>query len=120
MQSSSIHSHFHNIPSSYSYYTPLLPTAPQNALLALRFPAFSLRYQLGFLFLKQLSSKLATEARVTLTLLIELIHDETGAGEPRPGWMRVLMMEIMCEYGSLYTFFRHAGLLATTRYVQAL
>jgi hypothetical protein len=45
--------------------------------------------------LKQFSSKLETEAKVILTLLIKLIGDETDAGEPRPGWMRVLAMEIM-------------------------
>jgi hypothetical protein len=48
-----------------------------------------------FLLLKQFSSKLETEAEVILTLLIKLIIGETDAGEPRPGWMRVLAMEIM-------------------------
>jgi hypothetical protein len=48
-----------------------------------------------FLLLKQFSSKLETEAEVILTLLIKLISGETDAGEPRPGWMRVLAMEIM-------------------------
>jgi Guanine nucleotide exchange factor in Golgi transport N-terminal len=45
--------------------------------------------------LKQFSSKLETEAEVILTLLIKLIGGETDAGELRPGWMRVLPMEIM-------------------------
>jgi hypothetical protein len=46
--------------------------------------------------LKQLTSKLETKAEVILTLVIKLIHDDTDAGEPRPEWMRVLAMEIMC------------------------
>jgi hypothetical protein len=45
--------------------------------------------------LKQFSSKLETEAEVILTLLIKLAGGETDAGEPRPGWMRVLAMEII-------------------------
>ena len=48
-----------------------------------------------FLLLKQFSSELETEAEVILTLLIKLISGETDAGEPRPGWMSVLAMEIM-------------------------
>ena len=48
-----------------------------------------------FLLLKQFSSKLETEAEVILTLLIKLISGETDGGEPQPGWMRVLAMEIM-------------------------
>ena len=48
-----------------------------------------------FLLLKQFSSELETEAEVFLTLFIKLISGETEAGEPRPGWMRVLAMEIM-------------------------
>jgi Guanine nucleotide exchange factor in Golgi transport N-terminal len=47
-----------------------------------------------FLLLKQFS-RLETEAEVILTLLIKLIGGETDTGEPRPGWMRVLAMEIM-------------------------
>jgi hypothetical protein len=35
------------------------------------------------------------EAEVILALLIKLISGETNLGEPRPGWMRVLAMEIM-------------------------
>jgi len=45
--------------------------------------------------LKQFSSELETEAEVILTLLIKLISGETDTGEPRPGWMGVLAMEIM-------------------------
>ena len=48
-----------------------------------------------FLLLKQFSSELATEAEVFLTLLIKLVSGEAEAGETRPGWMRVLAMEIM-------------------------
>jgi hypothetical protein len=50
---------------------------------------------LVFLLLKQFSSELETEAKVTLTLLIKLIRGETDAGEPRPGWMGLLAMKIM-------------------------
>jgi hypothetical protein len=57
-----------------------------------------------FLLLKQFSSKLETEAEVILTLLIKLISGETDTGEPRPGWMRVLAMEIMRGW-ALYTSF---------------
>ena len=35
------------------------------------------------------------EAEVFLILLIKLVSGETEAGENRPGWMRVLAMEIM-------------------------
>jgi hypothetical protein len=45
--------------------------------------------------LKQFSSELETEAKVILALLVQLISGETDAGEPWPGWMRVLAMEIM-------------------------
>ncbi|KAH9955055.1 hypothetical protein BC827DRAFT_1262095 [Russula dissimulans] len=47
-----------------------------------------------FLLLKQLSAELVTEVEVFLTLLIKLVGGETEAGEHRPGWMRVLAMEI--------------------------
>jgi Guanine nucleotide exchange factor in Golgi transport N-terminal len=46
------------------------------------------------LLLKQFS-ELETEAEVILTPLIKFIIGETDAREPRPGWMRVLTMEIM-------------------------
>jgi hypothetical protein len=45
--------------------------------------------------LKQFSSELETEAEVLLALLIKHFIGETDASEPRPGWMRVLAMEIM-------------------------
>lgn len=48
-----------------------------------------------FLLLKQFSGELATEAEVFLTLLIKLVSSETDAGETRPGWMKILAMEIM-------------------------
>jgi hypothetical protein len=68
----------------------LLKTLPSSAFpLALRDTC------IVFLLLKQFSSKLETEAEVILTLLIKLIGGETDAGELRPGWMRVLPMEIM-------------------------
>jgi hypothetical protein len=46
--------------------------------------------------LKQFSSELEREAEVILTPLIQLIIGETGAGDSRPGWMRVLVMQITC------------------------
>jgi hypothetical protein len=49
----------------------------------------------NFLLLKQFSSELETEAEVILTLLIKLFIGESDTSEPRPGWMRVLAMEIM-------------------------
>jgi len=48
-----------------------------------------------FLILKQFSAELVTEAEVFLTVLIKLVGGEMEAGEMRPGWMRVLAMEIM-------------------------
>ena len=45
--------------------------------------------------LKQFSSKPETETEVILMLLIKLISGETDGDEPWPGWMRVLVMEIM-------------------------
>jgi hypothetical protein len=50
-----------------------------------------------FLLLKQFSSELETGAKVILALLVRLISGETDAGEPQPGWMRVLAIEIMCR-----------------------
>ncbi|KAF8501756.1 hypothetical protein F5888DRAFT_1675137, partial [Russula emetica] len=38
---------------------------------------------------------LETEDEDILTLLIKFIIGETDTSEPRPGWMRVLAMEIM-------------------------
>jgi len=57
-----------------------------------------------FLWLKQFSSVFETEAEVTLTF-IKLISGETDAGEPRPGWMTVLAMEIMRGKVPLYSSF---------------
>jgi len=48
-----------------------------------------------FLLLNQFSAKLPTEAEVFLILLIKLVGGEAVPGETRPGWMRVLAMEIM-------------------------
>ena len=45
----------------------------------------------------RLSSKLDMEAKVILALLTKLIIGETDTSELRPGWMRVLVMEIMCR-----------------------
>jgi hypothetical protein len=61
-------------------------------------PAFPLALRgtrVVFHLLKQFSSELEIEVKVILTLFIELISGETDAGEPRPGWMRVLAMEII-------------------------
>ena len=46
----------------------------------LRFP-LTLRGTCVFLLLKRFSSEFETEAEVILTLLLELIHDETDASE---------------------------------------
>ncbi|KAI0268961.1 hypothetical protein BGY98DRAFT_1101369 [Russula aff. rugulosa BPL654] len=72
--------------SSYSEPLPILqhhlfpPLALQNALRVLRFP-LTLRGTCVFLLLKRFSSEFETEAEVILTLLLELIHDETDASE---------------------------------------
>ena len=80
-----------------------------------------------FLLLKQFSSELETEAEVFLTLLVKLISGETEAGEPRPGWMRVLAIEIM--RGCAFPLYLISGVLTYWRshhpymhniYVQAL
>jgi Guanine nucleotide exchange factor in Golgi transport N-terminal len=51
------------------------------------------------LLLKRVSPNLETEAEAILTLLIKLIGGKTGWLTPvslgLPGWMRVLVMEIM-------------------------
>jgi hypothetical protein len=59
--------------------------------------------------LKQFSSELEMEAEVILALLIKLISGETNLGEPRPGWMRVLAMEIMRGKVPLCSSFWHTG-----------
>jgi hypothetical protein len=74
--------------------TPPLPPAPQTLSELSAFP-FSLPGTRIVILLKQLSSELEMEAEVILTLLIKLISGETDLGEPRPGWLRVLVMEIM-------------------------
>ncbi|KAI9435094.1 hypothetical protein H4582DRAFT_1817945 [Lactarius indigo] len=48
-----------------------------------------------YLLLKQFSSDLSTEAEVFLMLLIKIVAGEVEAAEARPGWMKVLAMEIM-------------------------
>lgn len=48
-----------------------------------------------FLLLKQFSLELETEAEVFLMLLIKHVSGESEVGDFRPGWMRVLAMEIM-------------------------
>jgi hypothetical protein len=50
---------------------------------------------LAFLSLHKYCAELVTETQVFLTLLIKLASGEAEAGEIRPGWMRVLAMEIM-------------------------
>ncbi|SRR6266702_1670494 len=61
-----------------------------------------------FLLLKQFSSELSTEAEVFLMLLIKIVAGEVEAAEARPGWMKVLAMEIMrgCATVSHLTFDR--------------
>ena len=54
----------------------------------------TLRGTIGFP-LKRFSTEFATEVQVFLALLIKSISGEAEAGETRPGWMRVLAMEIM-------------------------
>ncbi|KAI0272024.1 hypothetical protein BGY98DRAFT_936832 [Russula aff. rugulosa BPL654] len=49
-----------------------------------------------FLLLKHFSSELETEVKVILGLLIKFIGGETEPIEPRPVWMRVLAMVIIC------------------------
>lgn len=49
-----------------------------------------------FLLLKQFSEELETEAEVFLMLLIKIVGDDGDEGHgSRPGWMRVIAMEIM-------------------------
>ncbi|KAI0268956.1 hypothetical protein BGY98DRAFT_1101365 [Russula aff. rugulosa BPL654] len=95
-QLTSKHSHVYSIPSSYPYRNtsslPLLLKTPSERS---AFPLTLHGTCVVFLLLKRFSSEFETEAEVILMLLLELIHDETDAGEPRPGWMRVLAMEIM-------------------------
>jgi hypothetical protein len=76
--------------------TPPLPPAPQTLSERSAFPLSLRGTRVVFLLPKQFSFELETEAEVILTLLIKLISGETDAGKPRPGWMRVLAMEIMC------------------------
>jgi Guanine nucleotide exchange factor in Golgi transport N-terminal len=85
----------HSIPSSYSYYNTT--SSPCSSKLSKRsaFPLALRGTRIVFLLLKQFSSQLETEADVILTLLIKLISGETDPGEPRPGWMRMLAMEIV-------------------------
>lgn len=69
--------------------TPPFPAASQNTPRMLR------GARVIFLLLKQFSSELATEVEVFLTLPIKLVGGEAETGETRPGWMRVLAVEIM-------------------------
>ncbi len=54
-----------------------------------------------FLLLKQFSAELSTEAEVFLMLLIKIVAGEVEGAEARPGWMRVLAMEIIRGYAAL-------------------
>jgi Guanine nucleotide exchange factor in Golgi transport N-terminal len=72
-------------------FTLLLKTLSERS--ALPFALHGTR--VVFLLLKQFSSEPETEAEVILALLVQLISGETDAGEPWPGWMRVLAIEIM-------------------------
>ena len=60
-------------------------------------------------FLKQFSSKLETEAKVILTLLIKLVGGETDAGEPSL-YTSFLERRLTGDHAILYTYI----------YVQAL
>jgi Guanine nucleotide exchange factor in Golgi transport N-terminal len=73
-----------------NYHTTSSPCSKDSNRSA--FPLALRRTHIVFHSLKQFSSELETEAAVILTLLI---IGETDAGEPQPGRMRVLAMEIM-------------------------
>jgi hypothetical protein len=59
---------------------PVLPPAPQNALLAHRFPACPPRHPCCLPLAQAILLELETEAGVILTPLIKLIIGETDAG----------------------------------------
>jgi hypothetical protein len=63
------------------------PSAPLSRLPSAA-PVLSSSYSTNF-------SELETETEIILMLLIKLISGETDASEPRPGWMRVLAIEII-------------------------
>jgi hypothetical protein len=48
------------------------------------------------LLLKQSFSELSTESEVFLMILIKIFAGEVEGSEALPGWMKVLVMEIMC------------------------
>ncbi|KAI0263538.1 hypothetical protein BC834DRAFT_827343 [Gloeopeniophorella convolvens] len=48
-----------------------------------------------FILLKQFAPELPTEAEVFLTLLVKFIGGDSDMPDARPGWMRVLALEIM-------------------------
>jgi len=78
-----------------------------------------------FLLLKQIPAELSMEAEVFLMLLIliKIVASEVGAAEARPGWMRVLAMEIMRGYAALSIclwLFAYPGYWRTLTHVQAL
>jgi hypothetical protein len=94
-QLSSNHCHVHSIPSSYSYYnTSSSPCSSNHSPSA---PLSRLRPTTPVLSSSCSSNSLRTRngGRSHLTLIIKLIIGGTDAGEPRPGWMRVVAMEIM-------------------------
>jgi Guanine nucleotide exchange factor in Golgi transport N-terminal len=51
--------------------------------------------RVAFLLLKQFPSELETEAKPSSHYSSNLLLARLTRGEPRPGWMRVLAMEIM-------------------------
>jgi hypothetical protein len=76
--------------------TPPLPAASQISFQTLRFPSHAPRDTRRLSLTSKYCAELATETQVFLTLLIKLVSGEAEAGEiRRPGWMRVLAMEIM-------------------------
>jgi hypothetical protein len=77
---------------THFYY---LPPVPQMLSERSAFPLALRGTRVVFHLLKQFSSELETEVEVILTLFIKLISSETDTGEPRPGRMRVLAMEII-------------------------
>ena len=109
------HELFHKVRGAFSHLRPVLKRSsyPQHPelLLLLRhhlcplllktlsersaFPLTLRGTRVVFLLLKQFSAEIETESEVFLSLLIKLVNGETEAGEARPGWMRVLAMEIM-------------------------
>ncbi|KAI0268493.1 hypothetical protein BGY98DRAFT_1190607 [Russula aff. rugulosa BPL654] len=95
---SNFHYIFRNGPQAFRALTlhtsPPLPPTPTLSERSTPLPTLR-GTRAVFLVQKQFPFELEIEVEVTLTLLINLISGETDAGEPRPGWTRVLAIEIM-------------------------